>query len=159
MKQTEKPAVKEGVRELIYEYFKVDVLEEEPLTKDTRQNIIATFTFAYNRHLSIQAISRELQQSNLSELKDRIIKRMASNYNPYPIRLGNLKPILQQEAFDNNKSLHSYLLSIFREREDRNKRYLDLYCVRRLNRMYRYNKPFKNLMVCQLSLPLNLAML
>lgn len=33
----------------------------------------------------------------------------AHNNNPFPIRLGELKPILQQEALINDRSLH-YLI-------------------------------------------------
>lgn len=107
--------VKEGVKELIEEYFKIKILDIEPLTDDTRENIIATFTFAYNHHKSIQSVCKELQHSNLSELRDRIIKRLGSNYNPYPLRLGTIKPVLQKEATGNNKSLHGWLLSILRD--------------------------------------------
>lgn len=110
-----KHPVKEGVKELILEYFKVDVLDKEPLGEDTRANIIATFTFAYNRHQSIKSICKELQHSNLSEVRDRIIKRMGSNYAPFPIRLGTIKPQLQREAVDSDKSLHGLVLSILRE--------------------------------------------
>jgi len=134
------PIVKDGVRLLIIEYFKSDVLTGEPMTADTRQNIIETFTHCYNKHLSINAIVKELQGSNLSEFRDRLIKRMGSNYNPYPIRLGNLKPKLQMEAMDCNKSLHGYILMLLREREERQNQYIDLCCVPRLNKLYRFKR-------------------
>jgi len=135
-----KQPVKDGVRQLIIEYFKSDVLKDEPMSVDTRQNIIETFTFAYNTHQTINAIVKELQGSNLSEFRDRLIKRMGSNYNPYPIRLGNLKPKLQMEAMDCNKSLHGYILMLLREREERQNQYIDLCCVPRLNKLYRFKR-------------------
>lgn len=101
--------------------------------------------------MSIQAIVKELRNSNLSELRERIIKRMESNYNPYPLRLGDLKPRLQMEAMDNNKSLHNYILTLLREREKKQKAYIDLYCVPRLNRIYRLKKPIGNEVFVQLS--------
>lgn len=143
--------VKAGVRDLIIFYFKVDVLDKEPLAEDTRQNIIETFTYCWAHHMSIQAIVKELRNSNLSELRERIIKRMESNYNPYPLRLGDLKPRLQMEAMDNNKSLHNYILTLLREREKKQKAYIDLYCVPRLNRIYRLKKPIGNEVFVQLS--------
>lgn len=149
-----KQPVKEGVRDLIIEYFKTDVLKSEPLTRENKENIIQTFTYAWAQHMSIQAICKELQNSNLSKIRDGIIKRMGSNYNPFPLRLGVLKPELQIEAMEHNKSLHGYLLSIFRERHQKQVDYLDLYCVPRLNKMYRYKKPFKSLAVNQLRLEL-----
>ncbi len=114
MKDCSDIAIKPGVKELTIEYFKVDVFSE-PLTPETRKNIIDTFTYAYNNHLSIQAIVMELKGSNLCEMRERIIKRLGSNYNPFPLRLGETKPILQMKALEVNKSLHGYILSILRE--------------------------------------------
>lgn len=145
--------VKEGVKELIIEYFKTDVLKSEPLTRENRLNIIETFTYCYNHHLSIQAIAKQLQNSNLSEIRDRIIKRMGSNYNPYPLRLGELKPLLQIEAMEHKKSLHGYLLSIVRERHERQAAYLDTCCVPRLNKMYRIKKAERAGNCLQLNFP------
>lgn len=108
-------AVSEGVNELIMFYFKVDILKSEPLTEENRKNIIETFTYAYNNHLTNQAIYRELKDSNLSQIRDRIIKRMGSNYKPFPLRLGDLKPIYQQRAMQGGKTLHGYLLHVLRE--------------------------------------------
>jgi len=143
--------IKEGIKELIFEYFKVDVLEKERLTKDNRENIIETFTYAYNNHLTTLAISKELVGSNLAELRDRIIKRNVSNYRPYPVRLGSLKPLLQSEASDYNKSMHNYILSILKERLDKHQSYIDLHCVPRLNKLYRYKKRLTDLSNKQLA--------
>ncbi len=41
---------KQGVKDLITEYFKIEILDVEPLTDEMRENIIATFTYAYNNH-------------------------------------------------------------------------------------------------------------
>lgn len=105
-----------GVRELINEYFKIDVLDEWPMTLETKENIIRTFTYAWERHQSVKSVAKQLQHSNLSELRDKIIKQIGSNYNPYPIRLGVLKPALQQEACAKNMSLHRYILHIAKNR-------------------------------------------
>lgn len=106
----------EGIKDLINEYFKVDVLECIPMTEDTRQNIIATFTYCYNNHMSVKSVAKQLQHSNLSELRDRIIKRMGSNYNPFPVRLGSLKPDLQKEACAKRISLHRHVWLLLRDR-------------------------------------------
>lgn len=145
-----KQPVKDGVRLLIIEYFKSDVLAGEPMTSDTRGNIIDTFQHCYNKHLSINAIVKELQGSNLSEFRDRLIKRMGSNYNPFPIRLGNLKPTLQMEAMEANQSLHGYILKLLREREERQNQYIDFCCVPRLNKLYRFRRVHSAVRVCQL---------
>lgn len=104
-----------GIKELINEYFKVDVLEKVPMSVDLRQNIIETFTYCYNNHMSVKSVAKQLQHSNLSELRDRIIKRMGSNYNPYPVRLGELKPELQRQACSNGISLHRHVLLVLRK--------------------------------------------
>ena len=38
-----------------------------------------------------------------------------NNSNPFPIRLGELKPILQQEASQNDRSLHYWVVKILKE--------------------------------------------
>ena len=35
--------------------------------------------------------------------------------NPFPIRLGELKPVLQQEAMTNDRSLHYWIKKILKE--------------------------------------------
>lgn len=107
--------VKEGVKELVIQYFKTDIFANEPLTDENRQNIIETFTYCYNRHMPIVTVIHELKGSNLAEMRDRIIKRLGSNYNPFPFRLGELKPILQQRALAANKSLHEYAVGVLRK--------------------------------------------
>lgn len=111
MKQTPN----EGVRELILDYFSYDVLAGNILAEDLRENIIKTFTYCYERHLTTQFIARELAGSQISQYRDKVIKRMGSNYNPYPIRLGQIKPQLQRQANESGKSLHGYLLSLLRK--------------------------------------------
>lgn len=39
----------------------------------------------------------------------------ANNNNPFPIRLGELKPILQQEASLNDRSLHYLVIKILKD--------------------------------------------
>jgi hypothetical protein len=106
-----------GIRELINEYFKIDVLDEWPMTPETKENIIKTFTYAWERHQSVKSVAKQLQHSNLSELRDRIIKQIGSDYNPFPIRLGVLKSKLQQEACTAKLSLHRYILVTLKQRE------------------------------------------
>lgn len=113
-----KQPVKPGVRELIIEYFKCDLLDRETMASDMKANLVQTFTYAYDRHLSIHAITKELQNSDISEYRDRLIKRMGSNYNPFPIRLGDIKPDMQAEAAAMNRSLHSYILMLLRGRNE-----------------------------------------
>lgn len=38
--------------------------------------------------------------------------------NPYPIKLGELKPFLQEEAFENDRSLHYWIKKILKEYKD-----------------------------------------
>lgn len=38
-----------------------------------------------------------------------------ANNNPTPIRLGELKPILQQEAFEEDRSLHYVVVKILKD--------------------------------------------
>jgi len=37
------------------------------------------------------------------------------NDKPFPIRLGELKPILQQEALNNDRSLHYWIKKILKD--------------------------------------------
>ena len=37
-----------------------------------------------------------------------------NNNNPYPLRLGDLKPILQKEASQNDRSLHFWIKKILK---------------------------------------------
>ena len=108
--------VKEGVKELINEYFKIDLLDSWPMTEDAKENIIKTFTYAWEHHQTIQSISKQLQNSNLSAIRDRIIKQLASDYNAFPVRLGPYKKDLQKEAVDHKMSLHRYMLHIVKHR-------------------------------------------
>lgn len=41
------------------------------------------------------------------------------NKKPFPIRLGELKPILQQEALKNDRSLHYWVLKILKTHIDK----------------------------------------
>lgn len=38
-----------------------------------------------------------------------------NNDKPFPIRLGELKPLLQQEAMTNDRSLHYWIKKILKE--------------------------------------------
>jgi hypothetical protein len=40
---------------------------------------------------------------------------MKNNDKPFPIRLGEIKPILQQEAVDNDRSLHYWIKKILND--------------------------------------------
>lgn len=37
------------------------------------------------------------------------------NNKPFPVRLGELKPILQQQASENERSLHYWILKMIKE--------------------------------------------
>jgi hypothetical protein len=102
--------VTEGINELIVEYFKIDILKQN-LRPETRQNIIDTFTYCYNHHMEGEQIAKELEDSNLSDLRDRI----KSNSQPYPLRLGELKPYYQMMAVENDISLHKCLLNVLKD--------------------------------------------
>lgn len=129
--------VSKGVKELIFQYFLTDVLETEPLNEDLRQNIIATFTYAYNHHIERMDLSSQVDDSAISRLRQRIIKRNRDNYSPFPVRLGSLKPILQQDAMSCNKSLHGYIIRILKNVEDKNREYFDSNCIPRLCKFYK----------------------
>ncbi len=105
---------KNAINDLVIEYFKSDILNSN-LDKETKELVLKTFTYAHEKKLHIRAIIHELEGSRLSEIRNRIIERLGSNYNPYPVRLGELKPMLQMEACENNKSLHGQVLKILRE--------------------------------------------
>lgn len=42
-------------------------------------------------------------------------KKYYRRNNPYPIRLGELKPKLQMEAFETDKSMHDVLINIVKD--------------------------------------------
>ena len=42
--------------------------------------------------------------------------------NPFLVRLGELKPILQQEAVDNDRSLHYWIKKILKQYIENNER-------------------------------------
>ncbi len=141
--------LKEGVKNLIFQYFLCDILDE-PLTDDMRQNIIDTFTYAYDHHIERLDLSSQIDESAMSALRNRIIKRNKSNYNPFPIRFGSLKPKLMEEAHCNNMSLHGYVTFLLKKRDDINKGVFDQMCIPRLSKYYkkkRHNKQYINQLV------------
>jgi len=146
------PTVKEGVRELIFNYFGYDVLVNHRVQHDLLKNIIETFTYAYNRHQNIEDIEKDLEWTEIWELRQRRINLKESNYKPFPIRLGDLKPILQMEAAEHKKTLHGHILNLLMERQKIQKNYIDVYCVPRLSKMYRYKRLHNRVIVNQLEL-------
>lgn len=41
--------------------------------------------------------------------------RIESDNNPFPVRLGDIKPILQKEASNNDRSLHYWIKKILKD--------------------------------------------
>lgn len=107
---------KPDVNELIIEYFKTDILNQKPaVTPEIRKLILETFTYAHKKNSHIRVIIRELKGSELSQIRDRIIRRMESDNNPFPIRFGELKPLIRDESFDCGRSFSGQVLSIVRD--------------------------------------------
>jgi predicted HicB family RNase H-like nuclease len=44
------------------------------------------------------------------------------NNKPFPVRLGELKPILQQEATAEDRSLHNWIKKILKEHVEKSKK-------------------------------------
>ncbi len=44
-----------------------------------------------------------------------ILMSTTNNNKPFPIKLGELKPLLQEEAFSNDRSLHYWIKKILKE--------------------------------------------
>lgn len=150
---TEAKGVNEGIKQLIYKYFNFNVLEKgQRVQKDMLVNIIETFTYCWKLHKTMSEIEEELIYTEIWELRQRRLKLTESNYNPFPIRLGELKPDLQEEAATNHKNLHQYLLCLLLDRKKRQHTYLDLHCVKRLDKYYRLRKVYTSLEHNQLSL-------
>ena len=109
-------ALSQGIRDLITEYFDCDVLADNyDISEGFKKNIIETFTYAYNNHLSKRAINKELEGSNIYKLREKI----RSNNKPFPVRWGDLKPKLQMEAIEKNISMHAACREIVREHFER----------------------------------------
>lgn len=106
----------EGILALIFEYFKMDVLQEWPMDKKMEELIIKEFTTAYDRKLNAWQIHHFLKGSSIESLRLKIADYHKSNYKPYPIKLGQLKPVLQREATDLKISLHRHVLNILWDR-------------------------------------------
>lgn len=107
----------EGILALIFEYFKMDVLQEWPMDKKMELLIIKEFTTAYERKLNAWQIHHFLKGSCIEALRTKISDYHKDNYKPYPIKLGQLKPILQREAVEKKISLHRHMLNILWERK------------------------------------------
>lgn len=102
--------MKEGVEKLIYDYFNCNIFDEAyELSPGIKKNIEDSFQYAYNKHLTKQDLNAEFEGTNISELRERI----RSYNNPYPIRLGHLKPLLQKDAFAiENGTIHMVIRNI-----------------------------------------------
>lgn len=107
----------EEVLALIFEYFKMDVLQKWPMSKDMQAEIIKTFTSVAEKKLNAWQIFHLLKGSNIESLRNKIAEYHKANYKPYPIKLGQLKPDLQEEAVKSGVSLHRYILNILWERK------------------------------------------
>lgn len=107
----------EEVLALIFEYFKMDVLQEWPMSKEMEAEIIKTFTTANAKNLSSWHIYHLLKGTPIEDLRTKIVGYNKDNYKPFPVRLGMAKPKLQKEATAKGWTLHRYLLYIVGERK------------------------------------------
>ena len=113
--------MKEEVLALIFEYFKMDVLQDWSMGKEMQAEIIKTFTSANAKKLSSWQIYHLLKGTSIEDLRKKVMEYEKDNYKPFPVRLGQHKPKLQMEAaqMDGGKgwTLHRYLLYIVGERK------------------------------------------
>lgn len=96
--------------DLVLDYFKVPILESEQLDPDIRVEIEKTFQYCFKKKQNIRSIIHELEGTELEAMRNRIIKRLGSTMNPYPIKLGPLKPFYQEKAHLHNRSAHGEIL-------------------------------------------------
>lgn len=138
--------LKREIEKLIYNYFNCDVFNEDyQLSAGIKQNIIETFTFAYNHHKTGREINAELEGSNIAKLRNTI----RSYNNPFPVRFGMLKIKLQQDAFkQENGTIHGVIKQIVEEyytkhEHDPLTRLIDLAIIRRHNiKNHNYRKKY-----------------
>jgi len=44
-----------------------------------------------------------------------VYMKKPDNNKPVPVRLGELKPIIQKQAFENDRSMHYWILKLLKE--------------------------------------------
>lgn len=97
------------IKKSITKYFYCDILDPvHKLSVSLKINIIETFTYAYDHHLSDKEIQEQLEGSNLWE----VLQRLRDQNKPFPVRWGVLKPRLQEEALSKGMSMHAFCREI-----------------------------------------------
>lgn len=128
------------VDEMIIDYFKTDILNQKPaVSPETRKLIVDTFTYAHRKKQSTLMIIKELKGSELEQIRNRIIKRIESDNNPFPVRFGELKPKLHREASDTGRSITGQILKIVRDHYKMKEMGLNLSGYRKRKRVVLYH--------------------
>lgn len=100
--------------DLIKAYFKTDILSQGDVSRSMKDQIRTTFTYAAHKGNTLNEIAIQLEGTELSALRLKCIERNKANYKPYPLRLGELKPKLQQLSFEDERSMHSYIKKVLK---------------------------------------------
>lgn len=99
---------------LVLDYFKTDILSQSNLPDDLRREIESTFEYAFRKRQHIRSVIHELSGTELEKIRKRVIKRLGSTMNPFPVKLGEIKPILAERAATTDRSMHGYILHVLR---------------------------------------------
>lgn len=81
--------------------------------------LICTKNTSYKRLKTCALLS--LYKKRILRIKSYTVLKPDNN-KPFPLRLGELKPILQQQAAEEDRSLHNWIKKILKEHVEKSKK-------------------------------------